>query len=67
MYESLEQHYLFAVGYTVLWEGPQGVVRGRIEEIRRFPAGVRFWLSCAPYWVRPEEVHFLDWLTESSS
>lgn len=60
MFEPLSEHYIFRVGYEVIWESPHGPRHGVIQEICRTPYGVRFWVSCAPHWVAPEEVHFKD-------
>ncbi|HEU4741025.1 MAG TPA: hypothetical protein VFS50_05435 [Meiothermus sp.] len=55
-WERLSEHAGYRTGDRVCWPTPEGTREGLILEIARSPEGPVFWLSCAPYWVKPEAV-----------
>jgi len=56
IWERIDQYASFHIGDDVLWQAPDGVENGTISEMAQSPDGVVFWLSCAPFWVRPQAV-----------
>lgn len=44
----------FRIGDQVFWL--EQSLKGEITEMVCSPEGPVFWLSCAPYWVKPSEV-----------
>ena len=55
-WERLSEYAGYHTGDQVCWPSPEGLREGWILEIARSPEGPVFWLSCAPYWVKPEAV-----------
>ncbi|PZA06520.1 MULTISPECIES: hypothetical protein [unclassified Meiothermus] len=53
-WERLNEYAGYRLGDRVYWS--EGACEGTILEIACSPEGPVFWLSCAPYWVKPEVV-----------
>ncbi|MBI5813213.1 MAG: hypothetical protein HZB27_11855 [Meiothermus silvanus] len=58
-WERLSEHAGYRTGDRVSWLTQEGTREGVILEIACSPEGPVFWLSCAPYWVKPEAVSLI--------
>ncbi|GEM86757.1 hypothetical protein [Meiothermus granaticius] len=56
LWEHIDEYADFHLGDAVIWLTEDRTEDGVITEIAVSPEGPVFWLSCAPFWVRPEEV-----------
>ncbi|MBF6594908.1 MAG: hypothetical protein IVW51_10730 [Thermaceae bacterium] len=55
-WQTIDQYEDFQLGTEIVWLSSDGVLRGSISEMAQSPEGTVFWLSCAPFWVKPEAV-----------
>lgn len=56
VWEHIDEHANFRLGDAVVWLSGEGIAHGNITEMVYSPEGPVFWLSCAPFWVKPEAV-----------
>ncbi|MER3483283.1 MAG: hypothetical protein C4332_09215 [Meiothermus sp.] len=56
VWERIDEYANFRLGDAIVWLTEGRAEGGVITEMVESPGGPVFWLTCAPFWVRPEQV-----------